>query len=89
MLSLCNLRYRFCWFNLFLQAAEPLTHVLVQSTFRLSWFLLPEVVTDPNNALHSTNIYDEEKLKYLNNIYIDLMTKQFAGKMISSGQLGI
>ena len=51
--------------------------------------MLPEVVADPSNDLHFIDIYEEENLKDLNNIYIGYMTKQFAGKLISLGQKGI
>ena len=72
-------------FNTFLQATEPLIHVLHQSTFHLyqsllSRFVLPEVVTDRSNDLDFIDIYDKENLKDVNNIYIGLMTKQFAGE---------
>ena len=41
--------------------------------------MLPEVVADPSNDLLFIDIYEEENLKDLNNIYIGYMTKQFAG----------
>ena len=72
-------------FNTFLQATEPLIHVLHQATSNLyqsllSRFVLPEVVTDHSNDLDSIDVYGEENLKDLNNIYIAIMTKQFAGE---------
>ena len=72
-------------FNTFLEATEPLIHAFHQSTFHLyqsllSRFVLPEVVTDHSNDLDSIDIYDEENLKDLNNIYIGFMTKQSAGE---------
>ena len=58
-------------FSTFFQATEPLIHVLDESTFQS---------TDSSNDLDSTDIYEEENLKDLNNIYIGQMTKQFAGE---------
>ena len=43
--------------------------------------VLPEVVADPSNDLLFIDIYEEENLKDLNNIYIGYMTKQFAGEI--------
>ena len=43
--------------------------------------MLPEVVADPSNDLLFIDIYEEENLKDLNNIYIGYMTKQFAGEI--------
>ena len=69
-------------FNTFLQATEPLIHVLHQSIFHLhqsllSRLVLPEVVADSSNDLDSIDIYEEGNLKDLNNIYTGHMTKQF------------
>ena len=71
-------------FNTFLQATEPLIHVLHQSIFHLyqsllSRLVLPEVVADSSNDLDSIDIYEEGNLKDLSNIYIGHMTKQFPG----------
>ena len=43
--------------------------------------MLPEVVADPSNDLLFIDIYEEENLKELNNIYIGYMTKPFAGEI--------
>ena len=60
-------------FNTFLQATEPLIHVLHQSIFHLyqsllSRLVLPEVVADSSNDLDSIDIYEEGNLKDLSNI---------------------
>ena len=80
-------------FNTFLQATEPLIHVLHQSIFHLhqsllSRLVLPEVVADSSNDLDSIDIYEEENVKDLNDIYIGHMTKQFAGEnnLIGTGR---
>ena len=81
-------------FNTFLQATEPLIHMLHQSAFHLyqsllSRFVLPEVLADSSNDYDFIDIYEEENLKDHKNIYIGHMTKQFAGEMTSLGLQGI
>ena len=50
--------------------------------------MLPEVVADSSNDLDSIDIYEEENVKDLNDIYIGHMTKQFAGEnnLIGTGR---
>ena len=69
-------------FNTFLQAEEPLIHVLYQSTMRLyrsllSRFMLPEIIASSDDVL-SIDLEDPDILKDYNSIFIGGMTKQYA-----------
>ena len=65
-------------FNVFLQAEEPLIHILYHSTLRLhrsllSIFILPEVISESDDVL-SIDLEDPDVLKEFNIIFIGAMT---------------
>ena len=69
-------------FNTFLQAEEPLIHILHHSTLRLyrsllSRFILPEVISESDDVL-SIDLDDPDVLKDYNSMFIGAMTKQYA-----------
>ena len=69
-------------FNTFLQAEEPLIHILYHSTLHLyhsllSRFILPEVISEPD-GVQSIDLEDLDVLKYFNSIFIGTMTNQYA-----------
>ena len=69
-------------FNTFLQAEEPLIHILHHSTLRLyrsllSRFILPEVISESDDVL-SIDLGDPDVLKDYNSMFIGAMTKQYA-----------
>ena len=69
-------------FNTFLQAEEPLIHILYHSTLHLycsflSRFILPEVISESHDVL-SIDLDDPDFLKYLTSIFTGAMTKQYA-----------
>ena len=69
-------------FNTFLQSEEPLIHVLFQSGMRLyrsllTRFVLPEVIASTDDVLN-IDLDDPSILKDYENVFIGLMTKQFA-----------
>ena len=69
-------------YNTFLQAQEPLVHLLYQSTVRLlrsllSRFILPEVLSTADDLLE-IDLKDLSNLKDNNSLFIGIMTKQYA-----------
>ena len=65
------------YFNTFLQAEEPLIHILHHSTLRLSWSLLlgfiqPEVISESDDVL-SIALEGPDVLKDFNNMFIGAM----------------
>ena len=69
-------------FDTFLQAEEPLIHLLYHSTLHLyrsilSRFTLPEVISE-SDGVQSVNLEDPDVLKDFESIFIGTMTKQYA-----------
>ena len=69
-------------FDTFLQAEEPLIHLLYHSTLhlyrsKLSRFTLPEVISE-SDGVQSVNLEDPDVLKDFESIFIGTMTKQYA-----------
>ena len=69
-------------FNNFLQAEDPLIHILYHFTLRLycslrSRFFLFEVISESGDVL-SIDIEDPDVLKDFNCIFVGAMTKQYA-----------
>ena len=69
-------------FDTFLQAEEPLIHLLYHSTLhlyrsKLSRFTLPEVISE-SDGVQSVDLEDPDVLKDFESIFIGTMTKQYA-----------
>ena len=69
-------------FDTFLQAEEPLIHLLYHSTLHLyrsilSRFTLPEVISE-SDGVQSVYLEDPDVLKDFESIFIGTMTKQYA-----------
>ena len=69
-------------FNTFVQAEEPLIHILYHSTLRLyhslhSRFILLEVISESDDVL-SIDLEDPDVLKDFSSIFIGTMNKQYA-----------
>ena len=69
-------------FNTFMQAEEPLIHILYHSMLclyhsLLSRFILIEVISESDDVL-SIDLEDPDILKDFNSIFIGTMTKQYA-----------
>ena len=67
-------------FNTFLQAEEPLIHVLYHSALRLYRssllrFILPEVISESDNVL-SIDFEDPHFLQEFNSLFVGVITKQ-------------
>ena len=79
-------------YNTFLQAPEPLVHLLHQSTTRLlhsllSRFVLPEVISSAED-LSEIDLKDPSNLKDVNSIFIGITTKQYARSSDSDYLIG-
>ena len=69
-------------FDTFLQAEEPLIHLLYHSTLhlyrsKLSRFTLPEVISE-SDGVQGVDLEDPDVLKDFESIFIGTMTKQYA-----------